>query len=711
MPSLQLIRVRRHFRGGLLSLLVGIFCTTFLLYPSNLPESFGNSSILSFAKDGNLFLTGHESKLALLWDLETNRVISYPFHAGPVSSVAVSQSNRLVATIGDEKSVGVFSFSGTKLFSIPIDGPTSVRFLESKEGIVITNPYKVQIYSTSGKLWKEKEIYPLIESVAISKTRASIVLGLEDGSIEEWSYRTGKTNTLKLHLGAVTALAISPNGKYLASGGVDDKVILGNLEKMNVLESWKEHSSSIISLNFSEDSEKILSISDDGSSRIFAKGKKSILVNTDFPTQGSFGTNPNYVMTTHPDGSVHVYHPFETDFRQTASGVFWPLSSGKMVISNANEYDFTNLEIFNSFSFKDSNLGSYLGIESRFTRSSSQDLLKDILEKKNIQNSKLKKNQLEIAVSQSGKTGIVNVSYCGEEVWEDIFVYHNESILLSDAGRGVELVRVDSCQKGSFPVSLVENSNLLIAKARNGENEIFSKTIEIQWKEPKKTESKLYGEFFGISKYKNSKWNLTYPARDAIGLQESFLKKYNSDAKTQFSSLTNEKAPKKEIFQRLEALANTTKPNDRVILFFAGHGERTKSEFQFLAYDEPITESELKLAISKIPARNKFLILDTCYSGSSWIDSLESVKELTNDIGIWVVAASLPTEIAKESNKFEHGLLSKVLLDALKNSNITRASDLFPYIHRNLPDLTFQEYGKEQIPFTNQKGIDFLLTQ
>jgi len=69
--------------------------------------------------------------------------------------------------------------------------------------------------------------------------------------------------------GGVTALAVSPDGKILASGGDDQTIHLWSLPEKTELASWKAHDSRVLVLTFSPDNRSLVSGSADGTIRIW----------------------------------------------------------------------------------------------------------------------------------------------------------------------------------------------------------------------------------------------------------------------------------------------------------------------------------------------------------------------------------------------------------------------------------------------------------
>jgi WD40 repeat protein len=66
------------------------------------------------------------------------------------------------------------------------------------------------------------------------------------------------------HSSSISALAFSPNGKWLASGGLDRSIILWNLSTGEQTRKWTSQNSNVAQLVFSPDSKRLVSADDGG---------------------------------------------------------------------------------------------------------------------------------------------------------------------------------------------------------------------------------------------------------------------------------------------------------------------------------------------------------------------------------------------------------------------------------------------------------------
>ena len=74
----------------------------------------------------------------------------------------------------------------------------------------------------------------------------------------------------------------------------------------------------------------------------------------------------------------------------------------------------------------------------------------------------------------------------------------------------------------------------------------------------------------GINKYHNAPI-LSYAVQDAQSIQSMLMESFNYPAEN-IALLTDEYATKENILRELSSLTNKAESNDRVLIFFAGHG-------------------------------------------------------------------------------------------------------------------------------------------
>lgn len=120
-----------------------------------------------------------------------------------------------------------------------------------------------------------------ITCIVISQDDQRIFSGSKDGCIIKWSISSGTkickiagveksdSDKVKGHTGCVSCLAVSTDGKFLASGGKEKDVNIWNAEDMSFIRSFTGHRDSITGLAFRKGTNQLFSASKDRSIKVW----------------------------------------------------------------------------------------------------------------------------------------------------------------------------------------------------------------------------------------------------------------------------------------------------------------------------------------------------------------------------------------------------------------------------------------------------------
>lgn len=139
-------------------------------------------------------------------------------------------------------------------------------------------------------------------------------------------------------------------------------------------------------------------------------------------------------------------------------------------------------------------------------------------------------------------------------------------------------------------------------------------------------EGQYKGLVIAVDQYSSDFWKDNKNAvNDAKSLQELLLSKY------QFSSvqmLFDADATRINIIDRLDKFIDNTKPEDKLVIFFSGHGVEKGKEGFWVPVDaktderfDLVSNSDVKSIIGKSKSKSILLISDACFSGSSFKSS------------------------------------------------------------------------------------------
>lgn len=260
-------------------------------------------------------------------------------------------------------------------------------------------------------------------------------------------------------------------------------------------------------------------------------------------------------------------------------------------------------------------------------------------------------------------------------------------------------------QRFSFHLNEGKNHISVIAVNARGEESI-EQEFDVYYQPAQKKIRRVFYAGIGVSKYKDSAYNLRYAAKDVNDISEKLEPYFDS---VYSFTLTNENASKQNI-NKLHEWLKKTGADDIVILSLSGHGMIAEGKGFFFAphemnFNDPaqsgISMSDLENLLDDIPARKRLLLLDACHSGEEWSDTTQRnslpegvsitrggkiksasgnstapkrqsfllMKELFSDLsrgnGAFMISAAGSTEFAYEGKEWKNGVFTRSFLEAL----------------------------------------------
>jgi len=249
------------------------------------------------------------------------------------------------------------------------------------------------------------------------------------------------------------------------------------------------------------------------------------------------------------------------------------------------------------------------------------------------------------------------------------------------------------------PTADSNQRDLVIAKDKTAGQSIAPASVTIP---------RSYALVVGISHYKNlpAKAQLQYPDRDAADMYTALI----SASAGQFPpenvhKLIDDQATLAKLKQELETwLPNVTGPDDRVVIYFAGHGFISGGKAYIAPYDiDPanigataFSMDELgKLIGGRIHGKWKVLLTDACHSGAITPedDTAQVNHSLLNlNTSIFSLTASRDREQSFESSQWGggHGIFTYYVIKGLEGEadtsgdGVVTADELAEYVHENV---------------------------
>jgi len=205
-----------------------------------------------------------------------------------------------------------------------------------------------------------------------------------------------------------------------------------------------------------------------------------------------------------------------------------------------------------------------------------------------------------------------------------------------------------------------------------------------------------YALIIGIDKYENVK-NLNYAVADAESIQDILVNTFNFP-EGNITLLKNEEANKQAILKAFSDLAKTAENNDRVLIYFAGHGKTLEltegGERGYLLpvdgnedlYLSSIGMDELEKLSEMSRAKHMLYLVDACYGGLAAISSRGSrgldvtstpnyIEKITRNRGVQIITAGGKDEEVQEKAKWGASAFTLNLKRGLKDGNADLDAD------------------------------------
>ena len=203
-----------------------------------------------------------------------------------------------------------------------------------------------------------------------------------------------------------------------------------------------------------------------------------------------------------------------------------------------------------------------------------------------------------------------------------------------------------------------------------------------------------YALIIGIDKYQNVN-NLNYAVKDAESIQDILVNTFDFP-KGNVTLLTNEDATKQNILQAFSDITTKAEDNDRVLIYFAGHGQTMDlpdgGEMGYLLpvdgnnenlYISSIGMAELKNISLMSKAKHLLYLVDACYGGIATIGSrgLDSkttrnyIEKIAKKKSRQIITAGGRGEQVIEKSEWGHSAFTLNLNRGLKDENADMNAD------------------------------------
>ncbi|MFK8038898.1 MAG: caspase family protein [Crocinitomicaceae bacterium] len=639
-------------------------------------------------------------------------------------SILLSAMNAYQKPFAEVKNVS-FSPSGAKMAFTGSGKNPSIAVHDRKKD-KITNLYKPNNFDAYGNMtfidentiisnskqskaihiwqWKGKKISYRVDNFLY---RIDDFVKLSDGVIWISSIENGQftynINTREYKaITDIKAKKIFIRGQHMILVDYSNSVIFYNRITNKMYHTFRGHSDLVTDISFHPSNNTFVTSSFDGTVKLWDFNKKELIVsiipfkNEDF----IFITKDNYYLVS--KGAINdfgfkykdqYFYPDLFDIKYNRPDlVLTKLGSTNTELISA--YNQAYKKRLKKLNFSEDKLGTDFNLP--------EIRLKNLLElKPNTEN-----DYIDIVVSATDKK--YNL--------EKLNIYLNGVAIYGIEGYDLKNEKTKKFEK-NFKIPIASGKNKIEISAQNEKGvESFKQTYNVVNTSPSKG-SNLFLISIGVSKYKDSKFNLNYAAKDAIDVAKAF--KTNKSFNNVFNKTYTDAEVTKENLYDLKTFLKQASINDMVIVFVAGHGVLDEDfNYYFAAHDMDFTKPSLRgipyelieNIVDNIKALRKLLFIDTCHSGEFEKDEVEKEnalleKEKSSDIifraagsvdikeknkgglglkstnelmknlftdlrkgtGATVISSSGGTEYAIEGEKWKNGLFTYCLLRGLEN--------------------------------------------
>jgi WD40 repeat protein/predicted ATPase/transcriptional regulator with XRE-family HTH domain/Tfp pilus assembly protein PilF len=272
---------------------------------------------VALSQDGQLVASGNFDGTVNLWESSTGRLVATL--QGPtagVMGVALSQDGELVASGSYDGTVTLWEISSSRL------GESSVAINEQLPPILSTAPPN----RSQGRLLTHLQGHSgAVRSVALSSDGRLVASGSYDGTIRLWEAHGGACIAiLHGHSSAIHGVALSGDGRLLTSGSEDGTVKLWEVPSGRLLTTLRERTGAVEDVALSAAGRMVAACGQDGVSRLWELPSGRLLATLQGYTDGiwtlALSIDSQLVVSGGFDGTVKLWEVASARLLATLQG-------------------------------------------------------------------------------------------------------------------------------------------------------------------------------------------------------------------------------------------------------------------------------------------------------------------------------------------------------------------------------------------------------
>jgi hypothetical protein len=570
------------------------------------------------------FFTAGTSTIAKKFKISKASVVCLQFSENG-DHLLVSSSDKSISLVDPHTGTLIKTFKAK-------DDIIASYFISGKKVAAITAENLLVYDFEEGKvLWEKNEHAKSIRALAVSRDGKSIATGAGDGKIVMYASSDGSvTLNKKAHNGWVRSLDFAPDGSRLASGDDKGNVVIFDMKGEPVMK-FEDAKGWINALRFSDDGKYVAAGDEGGNCLIYSMERKLL--------------SQKISEFKRPLVDMH----FRNDGKELA--VVEEMEGTRVM-------DVSALNISAVFKIRDSK-----------DHNPPQILVSN---PPNIQNDRYRYSQDYISI---------------------------KGIVVDDSG-------VRSLKINGIETPIKDNGNFVLHfPLAMGDNFVNIETVDVNDNIAVKkfviTRKNLDGEEYDVAKAKNylfvvgvdqyEHWpKLNNAVKDATDVTSVLMTQYGFD----FSNvvmLKNEQATRSNIYKSLRSLIEQITPQDNLVIYYSGHGhyDELLNEGYWVPVDgrvghsgDFLSNSDLLKIIGTINSQHTFLVADACFSGSLFSDSkrgyTDNVEKFKSRWGL----ASGRLEVVSDGSLNSNSPFTATVIEFLKENQKDKfaVSELIQYV-------------------------------